>query len=41
MDNYFEVLGWRDWTLINYKTNDVYGRDPFKHPNEVLHCGWY
>ena len=25
---------------INYKMNDVYSRDPFKHPNGVLHCGW-
>jgi len=25
---------------INYKTNDVYSQDPFKHLNGVLHCGW-
>ena len=25
---------------INYKTNDVYSHDPFKHPNGVLHCEW-
>jgi len=26
---------------INYEKNDVYSRDPFKHPNEVLSCGWF
>jgi len=25
---------------INYKTHDVYRRDPFKYPKKMLHCGW-
>lgn len=33
---FYEVLGWRDWTLVvNAKIDDVYIYDPLKH-----HLGW-